>query len=93
MFLKRRPKKRKTFLTLSNQLQGGRIQSMFPAEDEVILRQAANLAQEAKSSHQYTDIQKFTLKCMICDVKLSGSEAAQKHAKETGHQSFGEVVA
>ncbi|OXU28353.1 hypothetical protein TSAR_008310 [Trichomalopsis sarcophagae] len=74
-------------------LDGGSIQSMFPTDNQVILHQAANLAQEAKSSHQYTDIQKFTLKCLICDVKLSGSEAAQKHAKETGHQSFGEVVA
>ncbi|KAJ8668333.1 hypothetical protein QAD02_009996 [Eretmocerus hayati] len=73
-------------------LNGGRIQSMFPSEDEVILHQAASLAQEAKSSHQYTDIQKFTLKCLVCNIRLSGSEAAQKHAKETGHQSFGEVV-
>ena len=65
---------------------------MFLSDDEQIFNQAANLAQEAKSSHQYTDIQKFTLKCMICDVKLTGSESAQKHAKETGHQSFGEMV-
>ncbi|XP_058794782.1 ubiquitin thioesterase OTU1 [Phymastichus coffea] len=73
-------------------LDGGRIQTMFPTEDQTILKQADNLAQEAKSSHQYTDIQKFTLKCMVCDMKLSGSEAAQKHAKESGHQSFGEVI-
>jgi ubiquitin thioesterase OTU1 len=66
---------------------------MFAIENKVILRQAANLAQEAKSSHQYTNIKKFTLKCMICNIKLSGSEAAQKHAIETGHQNFGEVVA
>lgn len=65
---------------------------MFPSEDHAILIQADNLAQEAKSSHQYTDVQKFTLKCMVCDIKLGGSEAAQKHAKESGHQSFGEVV-
>ncbi|XP_011496189.1 PREDICTED: ubiquitin thioesterase OTU1 [Ceratosolen solmsi marchali] len=74
-------------------LHGESIQTIFPIENEMILRQAANLAQEAKSSHQYTNIKKFTLKCMICDVKLSGSQAAQKHAIETGHQNFGEVVA
>lgn len=73
--------------------QGGSIQSIFRTDDEAIFSQASGLAQEAKSSHQYTDIQKFTLKCTICDVRLSGSEAAQKHAKETGHQSFGEVIA
>ena len=66
---------------------------MFPIEDELIMCQAANLAREAKSSHQYTDINKFTLKCLVCNSKLSGSEAAQKHAKTTGHQSFGEVIA
>ena len=65
---------------------------MFSIEDEAILQQAESSAQEAKSSHQYTDIHKFSLKCTICNVKLSGSEAAQKQAKEAGHQSFGEVA-
>lgn len=68
------------------------MQSIFQVEDEIVYAQALSLAQEAQSSHQYTDVNKFTVKCLICQVRLSGSEAAQKHAKDTGHQSFGEVI-
>lgn len=56
------------------------------------MQQAMEIANEAKSSRQYTDVQKFMLKCLNCDVKFSGSVAAQQHAKDTGHNNFGEVV-
>ena len=72
--------------------QGGNIQTMFQTRDIETYQQAENLAHEAKSSHQYTDVQKFTLKCLVCNIQLSGSEAARIHAKETAHQSFGEIV-
>ncbi|XP_014215187.1 ubiquitin thioesterase OTU1 [Copidosoma floridanum] len=73
-------------------IDGGKIQSIFLADNETVYVQALSLAQEAQSSHQFTDVNRFTLKCIDCDVKLSGSEAAQKHAKETGHRKFGEVI-
>ncbi|KAL7294826.1 hypothetical protein TKK_0011754 [Trichogramma kaykai] len=73
-------------------MNGDVIQSVFLTEDEAILGQAMSLAQEAKSSHQYTDVKKFTLRCMECDCRLTGSEAAHKHALDTKHQSFGEIV-
>ena len=57
-----------------------------------MLQQAAELAKEANSSRQFTDVQKFTLKCADCDVMLSGQVAATHHAKETGHTNFGEVM-
>ncbi|XP_053603657.1 ubiquitin thioesterase Otu1 [Plodia interpunctella] len=69
----------------------GGIQTMFPAEDMDIYREAEQLAQEAKSSRQFTDLNKFTLKCMVCDKFLTGQAEAQKHAKETQHTNFGEV--
>ncbi|XP_043289694.1 ubiquitin thioesterase OTU1 [Venturia canescens] len=74
-------------------LNGGSIQTIFLTEDDGVLVAAEQLAREAKSSRQYTDVQKFTLKCMDCDVQLSGQEAASQHAKETGHVKFGEIVA
>lgn len=74
-------------------MQGGSIQTIFPREDERMLVEAAELAREAKSSRQFTDVQKFTLTCNDCKVKLSGQTAAQQHAKETGHKNFGEVAA
>lgn len=73
-------------------LDGGSIQTIFPAEDERMLLEAAELAKEAKSSRQFTDVQKFTLMCNDCKVKLNGQIEAQRHAKETGHKNFGEVA-
>ncbi|XP_076761643.1 yod1 deubiquitinase [Xylocopa sonorina] len=70
----------------------GNIQTMFPTEDEKILFKAAELAKEVKSSRQFTDIQKFTLMCNDCKIKLNGQIEAQQHAKETGHMNFGEVA-
>ncbi|KAJ8948379.1 hypothetical protein NQ314_008418, partial [Rhamnusium bicolor] len=72
-------------------LDGSKIQTIFPSEDERVLREAEQLAQEAKSSRQYTDVEKFTLKCMICNIMLKGQIAAQQHAQTTGHANFGEI--
>ncbi|CAH0559106.1 unnamed protein product [Brassicogethes aeneus] len=72
-------------------LDGSKIQTIFPSDDERVLRDAEQLAIEAKSSRQYTDVNKFTLKCMICNVMLKGQLQAQQHASSTGHMNFGEV--
>lgn len=64
---------------------------MFPIEDESIFGQAEQLAHEAKSSRQFTDVDRFTLKCLECDCMLKGQTEAQQHAKTSGHTSFGEV--
>lgn len=53
--------------------------------------EAEELAREAKSSRQFTDVNKFTLKCLVCNIFLSGQVQAQQHAKNTGHANFGEV--
>lgn len=74
-------------------LDGGSIQTIFPTEDERILLEAAQLAKEARSSRQFTDVQKFTLMCIDCKIMLNGQAAAQQHAKDTGHKNFGEVAA
>lgn len=66
---------------------------MFPVEDDAMLEKARQLALEAQSSHQFTDVNKFTLKCLICQSFLKGQIEAQLHAKETGHMNFGEVAA
>jgi len=58
-----------------------------------VLLEAAQLAKEARSSRQFTDVQKFTLICTDCKIMLNGQAAAQQHAKDTGHKNFGEVAA
>lgn len=70
-----------------------RIQTIFPAENKRILLEATTIAKQANSSHQFTDIQKFTLICNDCKATFRGEVAAQQHAKETGHINYGEVAA
>ncbi|KAF7278259.1 yod1 deubiquitinase [Rhynchophorus ferrugineus] len=72
-------------------LNGDKMQTMFESSDERILKEAEILAKEAKSSRQFTDVNKFTLKCMICNIRLKGQTEAQTHAHTTGHANFGEV--
>lgn len=66
-------------------------QTMFPIEDNNVYMQAEQLAKEAKSSRQFTDVNRFTLRCIDCDCLLKGQVEAQQHAKRTGHVNFGEV--
>ena len=62
----------------------------FPTSNEGLLTQALQLAAEAKASRQYTDVHKFTLRCLVCQKALTGQTEARSHAKETGHINFGE---
>lgn len=59
-------------------------QTIFPIEDNAVYMQAEQLAKEAKSSRQFTDVNRFTLRCIDCDCLLKGQVEAQQHAKRTG---------
>jgi ubiquitin thioesterase OTU1 len=65
---------------------------MFLTTDEQVLHQAEELAHEARSSKQYTDLDHFSLKCLQCHELLEGQIQAQEHAKSTGHMNFGETA-
>ncbi|XP_053687374.1 ubiquitin thioesterase OTU1 [Sabethes cyaneus] len=65
--------------------------TIFPIEDSMVYQQAEQLAKEAKSSRQFTDVNKFTLKCNVCGCHFKGQVEAQQHATQTGHVNFGEV--
>jgi len=69
----------------------GDLQTIFSTNDASLLSQAMEIADEAKASKQFTDVANFTLKCLICQKRLTGQSDAQQHAKATGHISFGEV--
>ncbi|XP_015672470.1 ubiquitin thioesterase OTU1 isoform X1 [Protobothrops mucrosquamatus] len=66
-------------------------QTIFSATDDVVLAQALELADEARRKRQFTDVNRFTLRCMVCQKGLTGQMEAREHAKETGHTNFGEV--
>ncbi|KFO19652.1 ubiquitin thioesterase OTU1 [Fukomys damarensis] len=65
--------------------------TIFSSNDDIVLVQALELADEARRKRQFTDVNRFTLRCMVCQKGLTGQEEAREHAKETGHTSFGEV--
>ena len=65
--------------------------TIFSTDDDYVLTQALELAAEAKSSRQFTDTAKFTLRCLVCNKNLTGQAEAQTHASDTGHINFGEV--
>ncbi|XP_055706834.1 ubiquitin thioesterase OTU1 [Phlebotomus papatasi] len=72
-------------------LTGATPRTIFPVEAESIYMQAEQLAKEAQASKQFTDVNRFTLRCLVCDCHLVGQVEAQAHAKSTGHANFGEV--
>lgn len=65
--------------------------TIFPVEEMGVYQQAEQLAKEAKSSRQFTNVDKFSLRCLQCDVMLVGQLQATQHAKATGHTNFGEI--
>ncbi|CAM4731592.1 unnamed protein product [Leuciscus chuanchicus] len=66
-------------------------QTVFSTTDDIILAQALELADEARRKRQFTDVNRFALRCMVCQTGLVGQKEAREHAKETGHTNFGEV--
>ena len=67
-----------------------RKQTKFRTSDKAILTQALELAREAQSSRQYTDVSGFSIRCLICQKTFTGQKEAQEHAKETKHINFSE---
>jgi len=65
--------------------------TIFSTADDVILALALELADEARRKRQFTDVNRFALRCMVCETGLVGQKEAREHAKETGHTNFGEV--
>jgi ubiquitin thioesterase OTU1 len=68
-----------------------KIQTKFSADDEFVMIQALEMAEECKKARQFTDVNNFKLKCLCCHQQMNGQKAAQEHAEKTGHSKFGEV--
>ncbi|KAI5622979.1 ubiquitin thioesterase OTU1, partial [Silurus asotus] len=66
-------------------------QTIFSTNDDVILAQALELADEARRKRQFTDVNRFSLCCATCQTGLVGQKEAREHAQETGHTNFGEI--
>ncbi|CAG0920090.1 unnamed protein product [Notodromas monacha] len=64
------------------------IVTSFPRDDLAILQNAEFMAQEGKRSGNFTDVAKFTLRCLVCKQQLIGQKEAAEHAKKTGEMVF-----
>ncbi|KAG8201304.1 hypothetical protein JTE90_016786 [Oedothorax gibbosus] len=69
---------------------GNTRQTVFGVDDRKVKEMVMELAKEAKSSRQFTDVANFIVSCLECNTKLHGEKQAMEHAKSTGHVSFGE---
>jgi ubiquitin thioesterase OTU1 len=67
------------------------IQTKFSTKDDAIMAQAFEVGNEAKKAKQFTDVNNFKLRCLVCQQPLAGQVEAQKHAEKTGHINFGEI--
>ena len=52
----------------------------------------ARLVAAAHAAKAFTDLQGFTLRCLVCREGMTGQAAAAAHAKSTGHANFGEYA-
>lgn len=67
-------------------------QTIFSTNDTSAFTQAIKVAQDAHAARKFTDVSKFSLRCITCNKLLTGQAQAQNHAKETGHGNFGEIL-
>ena len=69
------------------------IQTRFSTSNDAIMAQALELGNECKQAKQFTDVNNFKLRCLVCQQPLAGQKEAQAHAEKTGHINFGEINA
>lgn len=66
------------------------LETQFSTLDDITFVKALSIAEEAKNSRQFTNVNDFQLRCLVCQEPLVGEKQAQEHAKKTGHINFGE---
>lgn len=78
---------------LVRSVSSGEEQRLFyPTIEEEVEREAKALAQELREKKQFTNLEGFDLRCMVCETGLVGQKGAQEHAKQTGHTNFCEYI-
>mmetsp|Transcript_33761 Transcript_33761/g.54067 ORF Transcript_33761/g.54067 Transcript_33761/m.54067 type:complete len:216 (-) Transcript_33761:35-682(-) len=65
-------------------------QKLFETSDVAMVEQAKEVAKEAQTARNFTDVANFTLRCLVCQKGLKGQGDAVEHAKASGHTNFAE---
>lgn len=69
---------------------GAILELRFSSTDDTVMLQAMDIAREAQSSGQFTNMAEFALRCLVCRAPFKGQSEAQQHALKTGHDRYGE---
>lgn len=64
---------------------------VFDRSDNETFQAVTELAKTLKEAKQFINLATGGLECKICFTRLDGEKAAVEHAKNTGHQNFGQV--
>lgn len=62
----------------------------FDVDDVGALQAALDLAATARRQRQFTNVNTFTVQCLVCGAGLRGQQDCVAHAQKTGHTNFGE---
>ena len=65
--------------------------TIFGSDDATTLDEVKQLASKLRNQKQFVDLAGFDLQCLVCRKGLKGQSDATAHAKETGHQNFGQI--
>ncbi|KAG1696187.1 hypothetical protein DVH05_018720 [Phytophthora capsici] len=65
--------------------------TLFAINDFTKVERASEVAVEAHQKHEFTDVSRFSIMCLVCRSTFVGQKEALSHSEATGHQQFGEV--
>lgn len=72
-------------------MPGAQDVTKFDSQDTETLTEVQALARQLRESKQFVNLSTGALQCKVCMAVVEGEAAAVQHAKETGHQNFGQV--
>jgi ubiquitin thioesterase OTU1 len=78
-------------LSSSGEIDESKVTTIFQASDTQMAYEAGMLATELRKKKKFVNMTGCQLQCLVCLTGLKGQKEAQAHAKETGHQNFGQV--
>ncbi|CAH0492707.1 unnamed protein product [Peronospora farinosa] len=65
--------------------------TLFAINDFQKVERASEVAVEAHQKHEFTDVSRFSIMCLVCRSTFVGQKEAVLHSETSGHQQFGEI--
>jgi ubiquitin thioesterase OTU1 len=78
-------------LSDGGEIDESKVTTIFQATDTQMAHEAGMVATELRKKKKFVNMTGCQLQCLVCLTGLKGQKEAQLHAKDTGHQNFGQV--